>query len=159
VSPFLLHLKKMIDKESIVREIETALLDTDRFIVEVKVKAGNRITVLLDSDTQITIADCVAVNRHIESVFDREVEDYELTVSSSGIDQPYKLLRQYIKNIGREVDVTYLDGTVFTGKLVAADSEKITVYNKTKVKKVETEETREILINQIKHTKEVISFK
>jgi ribosome maturation factor RimP len=80
----------MIDKESIVREIETALLDTDRFIVEVKVKAGNRITVLLDSDTQITIADCVAVNRHIESVFDREVEDYELTVSSSGIDQPYK---------------------------------------------------------------------
>lgn len=159
MSPFLLHLKKMIDKESIVREIETALLDTDRFIVEVKVKAGNRITVLLDSDTQITIADCVAVNRHIESVFDREVEDYELTVSSSGIDQPYKLLRQYIKNIGREVDVTYLDGTVFTGKLVAADSEKITVYSKTKVKKVETEETREILINQIKHTKEVISFK
>lgn len=159
MSPFLLHLKKMIDKESIVREIETALLDTDRFIVEVKVKAGNRITVLLDSDTQITIADCVAVNRHIESVFDREVEDYELTVSSSGIDQPYKLLRQYIKNIGREVDVTYVDGTVYTGKLVAADNEKITVYSKTKVKKVETEETREILMNQIKHTKEVISFK
>lgn len=149
----------MIDKESIVREIETALLDTDKFVVEVKVKAGNRITVLLDSDTQITIADCVAVNRHIESVFDREVEDYDLTVSSSGIDQPYKLLRQYIKNIGREVDVTYLDGTVCTGKLVAADNEKITVYSKTKVKKVETEETREILINQIKHTKEVISFK
>ncbi len=132
---------------------------TDKFVVEIKVKAGNKITVSLDSDTDISIDDCIEITRHIESVFDRETEDYELMVSSAGIDQPYKMLRQYIKNIGREVEVTFADGTVFSGKLVAADKDKFSVYRKTKVKKVETEETKEISYTEIKHTKEVISFK
>ena len=149
----------MIDKSDIQREVEKALGESDKFVVEIKVKAGNRITVLLDSDTHITIDDCVAVTRHIESAFSRETEDYDLTVSSAGIDQPYKLLRQYIKNIGREVEVTLADGSVFAGKLIAADMDKIAVYSKTKAKKVETEETREIPFNEIKQTKEIISFK
>ena len=149
----------MIDKDAIQREVESVLEGTDKFVVEIKVKAGNRITVLLDSDTDIAIDDCIAVTRHIESVYDRETEDYELTVSSAGIDQPIKMLRQYTKNIGREVEVTFIDGTVFSGKLVTADKDKISVYRKTKVKKVETEETKEILLTEIKHTKEVISFK
>ena len=58
-----------------------------------------------------------------------------------------------------KVEVTFTDGTVFSGNLVAADKDKISVYRKTKVKKVETEETKEILLTEIKHTKEVISFK
>lgn len=149
----------MIDKDAIQKEIESVLEGTDKFVVEIRVKAGNRITVLLDSDTDITIDDCIEITRHIESVYDRETEDYELTVSSAGIDQPIKMLRQYIKNIGREVEVTFTDGTVFSGNLVAADKDKISVYRKTKVKKVETEETKEILLTDIKHTKEVISFK
>lgn len=149
----------MIEKDAITREVESVLAETDKFVVEIKVKAGNRITVLLDSDTRISIDDCIAVTRHIESVFDRETEDYDLIVSSAGIDQPYKLLRQYIKNVGREVEVTLKDGSIFTGKLTSADAEKISVYRKTKVKKVETEETREIPFAEIKQTKEVISFK
>lgn len=149
----------MIEKDAITREVESVLAETDKFVVEIKVKAGNRITVLLDSDTSISIDDCIAVTRQIESVFDRETEDYDLIVSSAGIDQPYKLLRQYIKNVGREVEVTLKDGSIFTGKLTSADAEKISVYRKTKVKKVETEETREIPFAEIKQTKEVISFK
>lgn len=149
----------MIEKDAITREVESVLAETDKFVVEIKVKAGNRITVLLDSDSSISIDDCIAVTRHIESVFDRETEDYDLIVSSAGIDQPYKLLRQYIKNVGREVEVTLKDGSIFTGKLTSADAEKISVYRKTKVKKVETEETREIPFAEIKQTKEVISFK
>ena len=149
----------MIDKDTILKEVESVLQGTDKFVVEIRVKSGNRIMVLLDSDTSIAIEDCIGITRHIESVFDRETEDYDLTVSSSGIDQPYKMLRQYIKNIGRDVEVTFADGTVFTGKLVAADKDKISVYRKTKVKKVETEETKEIPFTEIKHTKEVISFK
>lgn len=149
----------MIEKDAITREVESVLAETDKFVVEIKVKAGNRITVLLDSDTSISIDDCIGVTRHIESVFDRESEDYDLVVSSAGIDQPYKLLRQYIKNVGREVEVTLKDGSIFTGKLTSADAEKISVYRKTKVKKVETEETREIPFAEIKQTKEVISFK
>lgn len=149
----------MIEKDAITREVESVLAETDKFVVEIKVKAGNRITVLLDSDTSISIDDCIAVTRHIESVFDRETEDYDLTVSSAGIDQPFKLLRQYIKNVGREVEITLNDGSIYTGKLISANTEKISVYRKTKIKKVETEETREIPFSEIKQTKEVISFK
>ncbi len=149
----------MINAEEVRKTIEQKFESTDKFVVEVKVKAGNHITVLLDSDTSIIIDDCIAVTRLIESVFDRETEDYNLIVSSAGIDQPYKLLRQYLKNIGREVDVTLLDKTTYAGKLLAADETGITVYRKTKVKKVETEETRQIPFSEIKKTKEIISFK
>jgi ribosome maturation factor RimP len=149
----------MINAEEIRKTIEQKLETTDKFVVEVRVKPGNHITVLLDSDTSINIDDCIAVNRHIESVFDRETEDYDLVVSSAGIDQPYKMLRQYVKNIGREVEVTLTDKTTFAGKLMAADETGIAVYRKTRVKKVETEETRQIPFNEIKQTKEIISFK
>lgn len=159
MSPLLLHLTAMINADEIRKAIEQKLEGTDKFVVEVKVKTGNHITVLLDSDTNLNIDDCVAVNRHIESVFDRETEDYDLVVSTAGIDQPYKMLRQYQKNIGREVEVSLLDKTVFIGKLTAADETGIAVYRKTKVKKVETEETRLIPFSEIKQTKEIISFK
>jgi len=149
----------MISEEAIRQAVEQKIEGSDKFVVEVRVKAGNHITVLLDSDTNLTIDDCAAVTRHIESVFSRESEDYDLTVSSFGIDQPYRLLRQYLKNIGREVEVTLTDKSVFKGKLVSADEKGIGVYRKTKVKKVETEETRTIAFQEIKHTKEVISFK
>lgn len=149
----------MINADEIRKTVDQRLEGTDKFVVEVKVKTGNHITVLLDSDTSLNIDDCAKVTRYIESVFDRETEDYSLTVSSAGIDLPYKMLRQYIKNIGREVEVSLTDKTVLSGTLMAADAEKITVYRKTKVKKVETEETREIPFSLINHTKEVISFK
>jgi ribosome maturation factor RimP len=69
------------------------------------------------------------------------------------------MLRQYVKNIGREVEVSLQDKTIFAGKLVAADETGITVYRKLKVKKVETEESRAIPFSEIKQTKEIISFK
>ena len=149
----------MISAEDIRKTVEEKIEGTDRFVVEVKVKAGNRITVLLDSDTSVSIDDCIALTRHIESVFDREKEDYDLTVSSAGIDQPFRLLRQYIKNIGREVEVRLKDNTVFKGKLVSADENCIKVYIKTRIKKVETGETREIPFTGISQTTEIISFK
>ncbi|MBK6345212.1 MAG: ribosome assembly cofactor RimP [Bacteroidales bacterium] len=149
----------MINAEEIRKTVEEKIEGTDKFVVEVKVRSGNRIVVLLDSDTSLSIDDCIKVTRHIESVYDRETEDYDLMVSSAGIDQPYRLLRQYIKNIGREVEVSLSDKSIFTGKLMAADENGIKVYRKTKVKKVETEETREIPFSEITQTKEVISFK
>jgi ribosome maturation factor RimP len=149
----------MINAEEIRKTVEEKIEGSDKFVVEVKVRSGNRIVVLLDSDTSLSIDDCIKITRHIESVYDRETEDYDLMVSSAGIDQPYKLLRQYIKNIGREVEVSLRDKTIFTGKLMAADENGIKVYRKTKVKKVETEETRDFPFSEIIQTKEVISFK
>lgn len=149
----------MIKAEELNKIIEQYLQDTDKFVVELKVKTGNNITVLIDSDTGITIDDCVALTRHIESQYDREVEDYNLMVASAGLGQPLKMLRQYVKIFGKEVEVELLDKTVIKGTLLAADDEKITIKVKSKVKKEVIEEDRVIPYSLIKHTKEVISFK
>jgi ribosome maturation factor RimP len=149
----------MIKAEELQKIIEQYLQDTDKFVVELKVKPGNNITVLIDSDSGITIDDCVALTRHIESQYDREVEDYNLMVSSAGLGQPLKLLRQYVKIFGKEVEVELLDKSLVKGTLLAADEEKITIKIKSKIKKEIIEQDREIPYTLIKHTKEVISFK
>lgn len=150
----------MIDKEKLLQTIEQQLEGTDRFVVDVTIKAGNRINVLLDSDTSIGINHCVAMTRHIEASFPREEEDYDLMVSSAGIDQPYKMLRQYIKNIGREVEVQLTDTTKVQGKLIKADAEGIAIQRQVKIKgSGKVDETLEFPFDQIKQTKEIISFK
>lgn len=150
----------MIKADEIEKKVNEYLQGTDIFVVDIKVKAGNNITILLDRDsTGIKIEDCVAVTRHIESNYDRDTEDYNLVVSSAGIGQPLKLLRQYIKIIGKEVDITFTDKTTLKATLIAADEEKISVKIVTKVKKEIIEQVKEIPFSLINNVKEVISFK
>lgn len=159
MSPLLLE-QKMIKAEEIQKTVENYLQGTDIFVVDIKVRAGNNITVLLDRDTTgVKIEDCVALTRHIESEYDRDADDYNLTVSSAGIGQPLRLLRQYVKIIGKEVDVEMADKTALKATLVAADDEKITVKTVSKIKKEVTEQVKEIPFREIKSVREVISFK
>lgn len=159
MSPLLLR-KKMIKVDELNKTVEQFLQETDIFVIDIKVKAGNKITILLDKDNGgITIDDCVALTRYIESKYDRDVEDYDLMVSSAGVGQPLKLLRQYIKIIGKEVDVEYIDKSALKGTLLAVDNEKVTVKVVSKVKKEVTEKVIEIPFSQLKSVKEVISFK
>lgn len=150
----------MIKVDELNKTVEQFLQGTDIFVIDIKVKAGNKITVLLDKDKgSITIDDCVALTRHIESKYDRDIEDYELMVSSAGVGQPLKLLRQYIKIIGKEVDVEYTDKSTLKGTLLSVDNEKVTVKIVSKVKKEVTEKVIEIPFSQLKSVKEVISFR
>ena len=75
------------------------------FIVEVNVSSSNAIRVEIDGDKGVNIADCVQISRHIEGSLDREEQDFELTVSSAGMDQPFKILRQYQRYLNRIVTV------------------------------------------------------
>ena len=45
----------------------------------------------------------MSVSRNIEHNLDREKEDFELSVSSPGLDQPFVVPQQYLKNIGRKI--------------------------------------------------------
>lgn len=148
----------MLKAEEIKKTVEGYLQDTDIFVVDIKVKTGNNITVLLDSDKGITIDDCIKVTRLIESTYDRETEDYNLTVSSAGIGQPLKFLRQYFKVIGKEVEVEFEDKSSVKGKLTAADNDKITITIAPKNKK-EIAQDRDIPFSLIKSVKEIVSFK
>lgn len=149
----------MIKLEDLRKSIEQYLQDSDIYIVDIKIKAGNNITVLIDRDTDINIDDCIALTRFIESKYDRDADDYHLTVSSPGVGQPLRLLRQYNKVIGKEVEIQFPDKSNLKGTLVAADNEKITVKLVSKVKKEVTEQLREIPFSELTSVKEVISFR
>lgn len=153
----------MITEDQIKHLVEEKLVGTPNYLVEVVIKPVNKIAVFLDSDDKISITDCISVSRHIEGSLNRDVEDFSLDVSSAGMERPLKLLRQYTKRIGRNVEVLTFEGIKIDGVLKDANDQGITVEYlvKEKVngtnKKVVTIKT--LTFNQIKETKVKISFK
>ncbi len=145
--------------EQLIKDLTTQhLAGSDRFAVSIAVRSDNRIRIFIDSDTHVLIEHCIELSKFIESQLDRDAEDFELNVSSSGLDQPYKLSRQYIKNIGRNVSVLQKDNNKIEGTLIAADEQGFSVKEITKVKKVITETTHNFLYSEIKETKEIITI-
>lgn len=142
----------MIDKELLTKTVEGAISGTSMFIVEITISADNNIVVELDSDDSMDIDTCAEITRKIESVFDRDVEDYELEVGSAGLTSPFKVKRQWTKNIGNEIEVLTRDGRKLTGTLVAADEDNFTIEYPVKVK----EEGKKKPV--IKAHKEVIDY-
>jgi ribosome maturation factor RimP len=154
----------MITIDVIKKLAEEKLSEGNNFIVDISVKPGNKITVLLDNDKGVSIADCVAMSRHIEFNLDREKDDFELNVMSPGLTEPFKILRQYQKNLGKYIDVVTKENKKLTGKLVSATEEGIVLETKSK-EKVEGKKAKQEIINnitltfnQIKETKVVILF-
>lgn len=99
------------------------------FIVEINVSADNDIELTIESENGIvTLDDCVEINRLFEEKFDREKEDYSLTVTSAGLDRPFKVTGQYIKAIGSKVEVSLKGGKKFIATLTGADEEGIDVH-------------------------------
>ena len=117
----------MITKEQIAALTNEALADSDRFLVDVKVKPSNVIEVYIDSDTAVNIDHCVEVSRFIESKLDRDVEDFELSVMSYGLTGALKLDRQLQKYVGKDVEVKTKEQGKLHGKLVAFDAEKVEI--------------------------------
>ena len=155
----------MLDENKIRGIVESHIKDTDRFIVSMKVNAGNKIEVLIDGMSNIGINDCVSLSRAIEGSLNREEEDFELSVSSSGIEEPLVLEKQYLKNIGRNVNVKKADGSEISALLTRFENGEVilekTIRQAKKIGKGKETITEIITIplNQIKETKLVLSFK
>ena len=134
----------------------------DVFLVELKITPGNDIKVFLDADNGITIEKCTKLNRalykHMEETAMFPDNNFSLEVSSPGIDEPLKLNRQYLKNIGRKVEVTLTDETKKEGKLIAVTQDEITMEERTGTGKKLKTQTTNILFNQIKHTVVLVTF-
>ena len=116
----------MIDKELLAKTVEEALAGTDMFVVDIRVSASNDITVELDSPDGMDIDTCADITRRIESVFDRDIEDYSLEVGSAGLTAPFKVRGQYVKNIGNDVEILTRDGRKLRGVLTAVGPESET---------------------------------
>jgi ribosome maturation factor RimP len=150
----------MIEKQHIQSLIEQFLKGSGMFLVSVKVSSANRITVLADRNEGITIDDCVSIHRHIESNLDREKEDFELQVSSPGLDLPFTVIEQYYKNEGRKVEVVDNDGGKTAGKLKNVTAGGFELEAEVKVKG-KAKEMKDISFNfdQIKSTRVVLTIK
>ncbi len=164
MSPLSFVIQRMITIEKIKKSADEKIAEGTNFIVDISIRPGNNITILLDNDAGVSIGDCVAMSRHIESSLDRETEDFELNVMSPGLTEPFKIIRQYQKNIGKQVDVLTKENKKVTGKLIAATDKGIVLETKRK-ERVENKKAKQIIINninltfdQIKQTKVVISF-
>jgi len=149
----------MISKEYIEELTTSALEGTDLFVVEVKVKSGNIITVTIDSETTLTIHDCINLSKTIEKNLDREVEDFELRVTSFGADSPIKFSRQYIKNIGRQLDLTLADGTKHIFLLLGVNENGIEVQYQEGKKKNPILLNKTINFEDITEARVILSFK
>ena len=99
----------MITTEQIETLIDSALKEKDCFVVDLDVREGNNILLEVDSLHGITISDCVDFSKMIEHNLDREVEDFEVHVSSPGLDKPFKVKEQFYKNIGRTIKVVQIE--------------------------------------------------
>ena len=165
LSPLFYYTKvKMIKPTQIESIVADKFEQDDVFIVELNVHPGNKIVVVIDSSKGIPISYCVEISKLIESQFDREVEDFELEVSSAGIGQPFKVMKQYHKNLGREVEVLTAEGKKTCGKLLEVNDEGFTVeigeMVKPEGKKRKELQVREVVykFNEVKQVKDIISF-
>lgn len=114
----------MITKEQIATICEEVLAESDRFLVEVKIKPGNIIEVYVDADSAVNIDHCIEISRFIESKLDRDVEDFELSVFSWGLSGALRMDRQMQKYLGKDVEVKSKELGKIQGKLVSFDAEK-----------------------------------
>ncbi|MBE6332496.1 MAG: ribosome assembly cofactor RimP [Bacteroidales bacterium] len=115
----------MISKQEIIDLADQYLLESDSesFLVDVTVSRDNQIVVEIDNDEAVDIDECVQLSQYIEQHLDRNKEDFELEVGSAGLTSPLKVLRQYAKFEGEEVEVLMRDGRKLTGTLGVADDE------------------------------------
>lgn len=137
----------MIEKDKVIALVEEAIADSNIFLVDVSVGAGNKIAILADSLDGLSIDDCVRINRFIEANLDREIEDYELEVSSPGIGQNFKVIGQYKKAINRTVEVSLIDGRSYTGILSEVNLTGIDLEVEEKVKQ-EGQKKKQVLQNK-----------
>jgi ribosome maturation factor RimP len=155
--------KKII--EGLIAE-RIAELDNGLFVVELTISSKNEINVEIDKhEGNVSVSDCMAVSRNIEHNLDREEQDFEVHVSSAGLDRPLRILPQYIKNIGRSVECVMVDGSKLEGVLLGASDQDITIEN-SRTEKLEGKKKKELITEElliplktIKETKIVISFK
>lgn len=155
----------MIDKAKLQDIVDEFLLGSDMFLVDINIRPGNLILVEIDSQDGVSIDDCIKLNKEIESHFDRDVEDFELEVGSAGITSPFKIKKQYEKNLNNEVEVLTKDGRKLTGLLSNCTDDKFTI-TITKMEKPEgakrkiaVEENITFGYDDVKYTKYLIRFK
>ncbi len=155
-----------MEKEKISQAIEQYLKENNLFLVDITISKDNDIEIVIESyNADVKIGNCIDIDRIVADNFSRDTEDYSLTVTSAGLDQPFIVLDQYKKFIGSEVEVTAKNGSKTKGVLsdVTENDFSITISKMVKVegskKKVQQDTILKYEYSNIKSCKPVIKFK
>lgn len=154
-----------MNKEQIIQAVTPAVEQRGCFLVEVSVSAENDIEIVIEKEEGVVDwEDCAAIDQVMHATFNQDEEDYALTVSSAGLDRPFKVLKQYLKAIGSQVDVKFKGGKRLIATLEAATEDSITL-NYTaleavegKKKKEKVEHTDTFSLTEINSVKPYITF-
>ena len=145
-----------------VEKLIGPLLKDDIFLVSIKIKPTNNFKIYLDADSGLGIEKCIKINRALYKIMEEmgiyPEGDFSLEVSSPGIGEPLKLLRQYKKNKGRDVEVHLTNDTKLTGKLEEVTEDIITIVTTEGKGKKLVIQNVEIPFSNIKQTKVLIKF-
>ncbi len=146
-----------MEQNRILEAATEAVELNNAFLVELEIKPNNVITLYVDADEGLSIDKIKMINRHVEKALDREVEDFNLTVSSPDLVRPLKVRRQYDKNVGRTLKVKHED-RVTTGVLENVNEEGITLVVPPEKKK-EDPKTVQVSWKDLTEAKIVVQFK
>ncbi|MDX9903899.1 MAG: hypothetical protein RB288_07465 [Bacteroidales bacterium] len=150
----------MVTKEKIRRVAESHIQGTGIFLVDVRLSSTGRITVIIDRPEGVTIDDCASLSKSISGEVGEEIGDYDLNVSSPGLDMPLLVHEQYLKNEGRMVEVVTAEGEVLKGTLLNVTRGGFELSTVKKIKKGEAETVvRSFNYEDLKTVKVIISFK
>lgn len=157
-----------MDKDHIIKNISEEVVSElagmpDYFLIEVKVNPKNDVKVFIDADMGSSIDKLAGINRVLYKKIEEESwfgqgANFSLEVSSPGLDEPLKLIRQYRKNIGRPVEGLRNDGIKFEGVLRQVSGDGITLEQAAGIKKNKQIKEVQIPFNQIKYTKVSVVF-
>jgi ribosome maturation factor RimP len=133
----------MINKEKIRQVVSDELEGTGTIIIDIHISISNNIKIILDSFIGVNIDECVKINRLIEANFDRDIEDYELEISSYGISQPFILPLHYLKNMNKLIEIHQKKGKIIKGTLknieLSEDKNDINWIEISNIKKIKEE--------------------
>jgi ribosome maturation factor RimP len=150
----------MIKENDIRNLVEELIAGSEVFLVDVNLQPGKKLSVLLDTLTGISVEQCGEINRALKAKINRD--DIELEVSSPGLTKPFKVVQQYEKNLGRQIEILPYKGQKLKGTLtgISGDQVNIEVSKKETIdgKKKEINEMKTIGLSTIKKTKLVISI-
>ena len=157
----------MIEKKTIEKAVEEWLQKGDYYLVDIEMTPDDRIVIEIDHTDGVWIEDCADLSRHLQETLGEELGDYELEVGSAGIGQPFKVMRQYVNHIGKEVEVLQKNGQKVQGILKEVDETAATFVVTVKEKQQVEGKKRPVLVDvdkafavsDVKYCKYLLNFK
>ena len=140
-------------KEKILKIIKSQDL-TNYHILEINVDQNiGYIKIIIDSEKRVSLSDTAKISRLLtndEAIDSLFPNGYKLEVSSPGINKPLEFPFQYIKNIGKDINISLIDKPEFkkqNATIISANQEFVVLNIKNQKLQVSYENIRYAKLN------------